>query len=231
MTSLTTDAKASRNGHNQQASITRAGTPLPVREKRPAYIALAVVLIVGLAAVGAYFYTQAGKKTPVVEVVNHIAAGHTISRGDLTTVDVAGAVTAIGGASLQSVVGETAAVELLPHTLLQRAMVTDAPTLSSTQAQVGVQVKPGQIPAGGLNVGDTVEVFQLPDTNAASSASAASTPAAATVLVDNATVYGSQSDPSQSGGTLLTLVVPRADVAAIATASNASLIALVRVGK
>lgn len=230
MTSTTTSAKASRNGHLPQTSVTRAGTPLPVREKRPAYIALAVVLIVGLAAVGAYFYTQAGKKTPVVEVVNHIAAGHTISRTDLTTVDVAGGVTAIGGASMQSIVGETAVVELLPHTLLQRAMVTDAPTLSTTQAQVGVEVKPGQIPAGGLSVGDTVEVLQLPDKNAAASATSQTAPAA-TVLVDNATVYGSEADPSQSGGTLLTLVVPRSDVAAIATASNASLIALVRVGK
>jgi hypothetical protein len=229
MTSITTDAKASRNGYKQPASITRAGTPLPVREKRPAYIALAVVLIVGLAAVGAYFYTQAGKKTPVVEVVNHIAAGHRIGRSDLTTVDVAGGVTAIGGASLESLVGQTAAVELLPHTLLQRAMVTDAPTLSSTQAQVGVEVKPGQIPAGGLNVGDTVEVLQLPDKDAAAASS--QTAPSATVLVENATVYGSASDPSQSGGTLLTLVVPRSDVAAIATASNASLIALVRVGQ
>ena len=230
MTAITTDAKASRNGHKQPGSITRAGTPLPVREKRPAYIALAVVLIVGLAAVGAYFYTQAGKKVPVVEVVHHIAAGHKIGRSDLTTVDVAGGVTAIGGARLESLVGQTAAVELLPDTLLQRAMVTNAPTSSSTQAQVGVEVKPGQIPADGLNIGDTVEVLQLPDKNAAAAATSQTAPSA-TVLVESATVYSSASDPSQSGGTLLTLVVPRSDVAAIATASNASLIALVRVGQ
>lgn len=230
MTSLTTDARASRNGRKQPSPVTRAGTPLPVRERRPGYVALAVVLIVGLAAVGAYLYTQAGKKTPVVEVVNHIAAGHAIQRSDLTTVDVAGAVTAIGGAGLQSLVGETAVVELLPHTLLQRAMVTNAPTLSTTQAQVGVQVKPGQIPADGLDSGDTVEVLRLPEKNAAAPASSGATLPTA-VVVTAATVYSSMADPSQSGGTLLTLVVPRSDVAAVATASNASLIALVRLGR
>lgn len=225
MASVTTEATASGNGLKQRAPVTRAGTPLPVREKRPAFVALAVVLIVGLAAVGAYLYTQAGRKTPVVEVVNHIAAGHPIHRSDLSTVQVAGGVTALGGASLSSLVGQTAAVELLPHTLLQRAMVTNAPTLNSAQAQVGVQVKPGQIPADGLNVGDTVEVLQLPDKNAAA---VRSSPLA--VLVETAAVYASVPDPSQSGGTLLTLVVPRSDAAVIAMASNASLVALVRVG-
>ena len=229
MTSTSTDARTSLNGHPKADAVIRAGTPLPVRERRPAYVALAVVLIVGLAAVGAYFYTQAGKKTPVVEVVNHIAAGHTITRADLTTVDVAGGVTAVGGASLQTLVGLTAAVELLPHTLVQRAMLTDAPTLSSTQAQVGVQVKPGQIPADGLDPGDTVEVLQLPATAGAAPATAEAGPTAK-VLVDNAVIYATATDPSQSGGTLLTLVVPRSQVAVIATASNASLIALVRVG-
>ncbi|MHA3700755.1 SAF domain-containing protein [Jatrophihabitans sp. YIM 134969] len=225
----TTDARASRNGRATTEPLVRAGAPLPVRERRPAYIALAVVLIVGLAAVGAYFYTQAGRKTPVVEVVNHIAAGHPITRSDLTTVDVAGAVTAIGGDSLESLVGQRAAVELLAHTLLQRAMVTDAPTLNEAQAQVGVQVKPGQIPADGLSAGDAVEVLQLPAQAGASSGGTTSA-VSAVVIVDDATVYATAPDPSQSGGTLLTLVVPRSDVAAIATASNASLIALVRVG-
>lgn len=219
----------SRAGPKRSAPVTRVGTPLPVREKRPAYVALAVVLIVGCAAVGAYLYTQAGKKTPVVEAANHIAAGHVIHRSDLTTVDVAGAVTAVGGASLSSLVGQTAAVELLPHTLLQRAMVTNAPQLNSSQAQVGVEVKPGQVPADGLNVGDTVEVLLLPMKNAVVSTQAPqSLPVA--VLVGTATVYASAPDPSQSGGTLLTLVVPRSNSAAIAVASNASLIALARVG-
>jgi Flp pilus assembly protein CpaB len=227
MTSLRTDAKASMNGHGAPP-VARVGAPLPLRQKRPGYAALAIVLIVGLAAVGAYFYSQAGKKVPVVVVTTDVPAGHKIQRADLSTVQVAGSVTAIGGANLNSVVGETAVVELLPNTLLQRSMVTSAPALDSSTAQVGVAVTPGQIPANGLNPGDTVDILQLPQKNTASSSSSIPAP---TVLADSATVYSSTSDPSQSGGMLLTLVVPKSAAAAVAAASNAGLIALIRVGR
>jgi hypothetical protein len=227
MTSLRTDAKASKNGGGKSA-VARVGAPLPVRQKRPGYAALAVVLIIGLAAVGAYFYSQAGKKVPVVVVTSDIPAGHKILRSDLSTVQVAGSVTAIGGANLYSVVGETAVVELLPNTLLQRSMVTSAPALDSSAAQVGVAVTPGQIPANGLNPGDTVEVLQLPSKNTTSSSASIAAP---TILVDNATVYSSTSNPAQSGGTLLTLVGPKSVAAAVAAASNAGLIALIKVGQ
>jgi hypothetical protein len=182
--------------------------------------------MVGFATVGAYFYTQAGKKQPVVVVVNNIPAGHIIQRSDLSTVDVAGAVTAVGGAGLDSVIGETAVVELLPRTLLQRAMVTSAPTLHRDQAQVGVAVRPGQIPAAGLRPGDTVDILQLPPKDTASRGSAK-----AVVLAAAARVYDTAIDPSQSGGTLLTVLVAKSAATGIASASNAGLIALVRVGK
>ena len=227
MTSLRTDARALVDGHGA-SPVAGVGAPLPLRQKRPGYAALAIVLIVGLAAVGAYFYSEAGKKVPVVVVTADVPAGHKIQRADLSTVQVAGSVTAIGGGDLNSVVGETAVVELLPNTLLQRSMVTSAPALGSSAAQVGVAVTPGQIPANGLNPGDTVEILQLPQKNTASSSAALPAP---TVLAETATVYSSTSDPSQSGGTLLTLVVPRSTAAAVAAASNAGLVALIRVGR
>lgn len=233
MASMGTAAKVSRNGQGS-ASVTGVGAPLPTRQRRPGYVALAVVLMVGLAALGAYFYTQAGAKTPVVVVVHRIPAGHTVQRADLSTVDVAGAVTAIGGDHVGSVVGQTAVVELLPNTLLQRAMVSAAPALGGGQAQVGVHVKPGQIPAEGLSPGDMVEVLELPGTptgGTAAAVSSASSASSATVLADGVAVYSSVPDPSQAGGTLLTVVVPRSAAAGIASASNAGLIALVRVGQ
>lgn len=226
MTSSRADAAASMTGRGAVPAA-RVGAPLPIRQKRPGYAALAVVLIVGLAALGAYFYSQAGKKVPVVVVTTRVPVGHKIERSDLSTVQVAGNVTAIGGANLNSVVGQTAVVELLPHTLLQRAMVTSAPALTSSAAQVGVAVSPGQIPADGLNPGDTVQVLQLQVKNSASSAAAP----APSVLAEDATVYSSTSDPSRSGGTLLTLVVPKSAAGAVAAASNAGLIALIRVGR
>lgn len=228
--------RASANGHRPPPPAAgagggggRAGGPLPTRERRPALVALALVLVVGLAAAGAYLYSQAGRKVPVVEVVTAVPAGHPISRADLSTVDVAGAVTAIGAAHLESVVGQTAAVPLLPHTLLQRSMLTSGPELGTGQVRVGVEAKPGQIPAGGLAPGDKVEVLALPDkNNPPAAASTTGSPGnTATTLVSSAAVFNTAPDPSQTGGTLLTLIVPAAAAPSVAAASNAGLIALV----
>ncbi|MDQ2836240.1 MAG: SAF domain-containing protein [Actinomycetota bacterium] len=195
-------------------------TPLPTRERRPGYIALAVALIIGLAAVGAYLYTQAGAKTPVVIVVQSVPVGHQIQRSDLSTVSVAGDITAIAGSNLNSLVGKTATVTLLPHTLLQRAMVADAAQLPAGQVLVGVAVSPGQVPADGLDVGTKVQVVGLPAKNVAG--------AQPTILVPSATVAASTPNGAVQGGTLLTLQVAAAAAPQIAAASNANLIALIR---
>lgn len=135
---------------------------------------------------------------------------------------------------LTLMVGKTAAVELLPNTLLQRAMVTETLTLPPGEAQVGVIVKGGQIPADGLVPGDTVQVLRLPDTGG-SARSAADTAAGqsgddqAITVVERSTVFSSRADPSSTGGTLLTLTVPSQDSAAVAAASGAGQAALVKV--
>jgi hypothetical protein len=147
----------------------------------------------------------------------------------VSTVDVAGAVTAIGGSRIDSVVGQVAMVELLPNTLLQRSMLTSSGPLPASEAMVGVALTPGQLPAAGLAEGATVRVLQLPSKdNVTGGGSAAST---AIVLAAQATVYGSASDPSQTGGTLVTLIVPKAASSAIAAASSAGRVALVQVGR
>jgi hypothetical protein len=181
------------------------GVPLPTRQRRPGYAVIAVLLIVAFAAVGAYLYGHAGAKTPVVVVVAEVPAGHAIERSDVSTVAVAGGVTAIAGDHLDSVVGQRAAVHLLPNMLLQRSMVTSGSNLSASVAQVGVVVKSGQVPADGLVAGESVQVVALPAANASSPGQA------------------------QAGGTLLTLVVPVGQAVAVAAASGAGQIALIRV--
>lgn len=224
----TSTARVTTNGRGGFPAA-RLGASLPTRQKRPGYVALAIVLIVGLAALGAYFYSKAGQKTPVVMVVKDVPAGHVISRDDLSTVNVAGGVTAVAGSNIDSVVGEVATVELLPNTLLQRSMVTSASPLPASSAMVGVELKPGQLPATGLSAGAQVQVLQLP--NKTATALAASGSENTTVLSGSATVYATTPDPSQTGGTLATLIVPKADAAAIAAASSAGLVALIQVGQ
>ena len=92
---------------------------------------------------------------------------------------------------------------LLPGTLLQRSMVTDADPIPAGMVQVGVAVKGGQLPADGLVPGDRVQVLRLPGQVAG-----AGIPAEPAVLVEGATVFAAHPDPVQPGTTLLTLLVP-----------------------
>jgi len=187
---------------------------------------LGVGLVLGLGAFGAWLYSSAGAKTAVVVVVSEVPTGHPISRSDVSTVGVAGGITAVAGENLESVVGQNAAVTLLPGMLLQRSMVTSGAGLSPQQAEVGVAVSSGQIPADGLRPGDTVQVLRLPDSD---SGRAGGVEDAARELVAGARVFAVRPDPAQAGGTLLTLTVPAQDAASVASASGAGQIALVRV--
>lgn len=197
------------------------GTPLPTRQRNNGFVALAVALIVGLAAIGAYLYSSAGSKTLVVMVVDEVAAGQVIERSDLTTVPVSGRVTAYGADRLDGLVGQRARVTLLPDMFLQRSMVKDSgESLPAGQAEVGVAVRSGQIPADGLAPGDTVQIVQLPAQDAAGQAR---------VLVEQARVFSSRPDESVVGGTVLTVVVPVGSSTAVAAASGAGQVALVRV--
>lgn len=217
----TTTARAS-TPRSRPVPPGRAGVALPTRQRRPGWTALALTLVVAFGAVGAWLYSSAGSKTAVVVVVREVPAGHVIDRADVSTVAMAGAVTAVAGERLDSVVGQTAAVHLLPNMLLQRSMVTAGPGLTPAQAHVGVAVRSGQIPADGLAPGDAVTVVELPAPDAPASTSAS-------VLVERAEVFAVREDPAQAGGTLLTLVVPTQKAVSVAAASGAGRAALIRV--
>ena len=206
------------------------GSPLSTRSRPKGYAALAVALIIGLGALGYYFYTTAGSKVPVVVATRDIPVGHTITRADLSTVEVAGGVTAVGGGNLSTLLGQHAAVEILPNTLVQRAMVTTGSTVKAGQGLVGVATTAGQTPSSGLAPGDKVEVFSLPQKATGTAATTTGPSASAAVLVPSATVFDVRANPSASGGTLLTLIVPEASAYGVAQASNSGLIALVKIG-
>lgn len=210
------------------AGVGVARLSLSKRQRRPGYVALLVLLVVGLAAVGGWLYTTAGKKAAVVVVVRDIPVGRPISRFDLSTVEVAGEVTAIAGTHLDTAVGQRAAVELLPGTLLQRAMLASGSVLDAGQAKVGIAVKGGQLPADGLTPGDVVQVLRLPSQQEQTTTGAAAPPTP--LVLAKATVFSAKVDPAQAGGYLVTVTVPADQSAAVAAASGAGLAALVQVG-
>ena len=217
----------STTARSPRSALDRAGRPLPTSQRRPGYAVLGVALVLGLTALGTWLYANAGSKTPVVVVVSEVPVGHVIDRADVSTVAVAGDLTAIAGQNVDSVVGQSAAVTLLPGMLLQRSMVAPAVGLDPQQSDVGVAVTSGQIPADGLKPGDTVRVLRLPET----SSNREDRNPAAQELVSQARVFAVRTDPAQAGGTLLTLTVPASDASAVAAASGAEQVALVRVAQ
>ena len=130
-------------------------------------------------------------------------------------------------------VGQRAAVGLLPGTLVQRAMLATGPVIGPDQAQVGVVLKGGQLPADGLAPGDVVQVFRLPGAVAQNAAptDGSGQPAAGPVpaLLAKGVVFAARPDPAVTGGWLVTVTVPAAAAPAVAGASGAGLVALVAV--
>lgn len=196
---------------------------LPTRQRRPGYIALLVVLVIGLGLAGGFLYTSAGSKATVLVVAADVPAGQVITRGDVTSASVAGDVKAIPAGQIGAVVGRRAVVELLAGTVLQPAMLGSGPKIAAGSVQVGLELPPGSLPAGGLLAGDSVQVWRLPAKNAADTA-------AAPVLVAQATVAQAVKDPSRAGGFLVTVTVPKTDAAAVVAAGGAGLATLVLVG-
>lgn len=216
--------QSNKQGNNRRpasAPSVQAGSPLPTRERRPGYVALAVVLIVGLAAVGAWLYVNAGKKIPVIVMNRDVAAGQVIERDDLTSVSVAGGISAMNAERIDQVAGQTAAVSLVKDTVLLPSMFSNAPVLARGIVQLGVAVKPGQFPAGGLVAGDKVAVYRLPGDDKSDIET--------TRLVGGVLVSAVTANPAETGGTVLTLDVQDAVAGDIAAAAAAGHITVARV--
>jgi hypothetical protein len=223
MTAAGTTSAVTVHGHGSAPGGRPFGRALPTRQRRPGLVALAVVLIVGLAAFGMYLYQRAGSKTPVLVMAREVPAGHVVERADLSTVSVAGGVTAVAASHIDTVVGETAAVDLLPNMLVQRSMLTRGNAIAPGQVEVGVAVTPGQAPAEGLSPGNRVEILEVPAKDAAGPATAPQ------VLSGSAVIFSAVGDPSTTGGTVLSLLVPQAVAPLVAAASANGQIALVQV--
>jgi hypothetical protein len=207
-------------------SSARSAATLATRERRPGWVALALALIVGVAAVFGYLYQQAGAKSPVVVMARTVAAGHVIARADLSTVAVAGDITAIDAGELDRVVGQEAAVTVPEGTLVQQSMLAAKTGLQDGQAQVGVAIASGQMPSDGVKPGDTVDLLQFPG-RGSSDTDAIAEPSEA--LVRAVTVWATRPDPAQPGGTLITLKVPSESVAQIVSANGSGRVAVVKV--
>lgn len=136
-----------------------AASPLPTRERRrPKLIGLSVALI-ALGGLGGWALIQSGQGTqPVVVAAHAMTPGHTVTAGDLTTVQIAGDVPFEAVADPAALVGKVAGSAIPAKTVVSPSMLAPVPDKPADQTIVAVPVKDTQIPLVGVQAGDRVNV-------------------------------------------------------------------------
>lgn len=199
--------------------------PVPRRERKPAMAALAVLLIVGGALISAYLVMASGRRVPVVGVAQPVAAGQRIPESALREVEVSasGGLDYIPWADRGKVTRTFATVTLVKGALLTNGMISTDSSIAKGTVVVGLALKPGQMPAGGLQPGDRVALY------AVASQGGSSGTQSGTVLAPAATVYDVErpgQNDIQSDQVTVSVAVPSGEAPAVTEASSAGAVAV-----
>ena len=216
--------------------------PMATR-RRSAVAAVSALVAVSSTAVVASAFAHAGATSAVLALRTTVAAGVPISTADLRVVQVhvASGVAVVPAAEEGQVVGRQAAANMPVGSLLAPGDLVTAFAPPPGSAVVGVAAAPGALPAGGVSVGDEVDVVATG--SASASGPAAGTPGAssgAAAQTDSVVVAGpapvvavaSAATATTSGGGALvvSVVVPIAIAPMVAALSASGGAALVIVG-
>lgn len=163
------------------------------RRRAPRHLLLGLALVVGFSLAFAALALRADPAVGVLTVARPVPAGAPITAEDLTAVRVVpdAGLSVFTVADMANVVGRTAAVPLVPGSLLSPAHLGAADWPPAGESVVAVAFSTGQVPAG-LVAGSRVTLL-LRSTSAESpdGATAASTVAATVVQVAPADASGS----------------------------------------
>lgn len=180
MTTQTTDGllstRASRRAAAQAVPTGPTGDrlPVPTRQRRPALAALAIVLILGGAALAATLVLTSGQKQEYLVLFRDVAIGQTLGRDDFRLQPLAAttsdAFTPVPGSDFYARVdGKKALVAMKKGSLLTEGTFGDAISPAKGLGQLSLNVPEGQYPAG-LAAGDVVKVLHTPRANAGNTA-------------------------------------------------------------
>ncbi len=181
-------------------------------------------------------YSSANRGTAVLVVARPMEKGQRFVSGDLeqATASISGQITPIPVADASELVGKHAAVAIPAGSLLTSGDVSGGEEIAPGDAVVGLALKDGQLPSGGLAAGDQVMIVQTasPGTPLSSGAEGSSGDAEAEsgVLVPAATVFdsGLPSGSAASGDAqLVSVEVASTEAAAVSTAAAAGQVSLV----
>lgn len=142
----------------------RARLPAPVRDRRPALAALALLLVLGGALTSALIAYRSGDRVDVLVARGDIEVGQIVTEADFGLARVAadGAAT-IEAAAARNFVGTSATARIPAGTMLNRLMfLAESEVVPPQSVVVGVVLAPNQRPATLLRAGDVVRVFLVP---------------------------------------------------------------------
>ena len=212
---------------------TRAAAPLPApptltsgAQRNRSRVAAGALILVACTLAAVVVYGRVGDRRAVLAVVRSVDVGETLEASDLRVVHVSAdpGLHTIPAAQRSRVVGQPAAVRLVPGSLLAPAEIGGGMVLPEGMALVGAILKPGQFPLG-LAPGDTVALVATPASGAGvvvSADSPAEPPTATVVAVDRAA--------DATGNTAVSLQLPAKAASLVAGAGAAGRLNLVVVG-
>lgn len=207
--------------------------------RRPAAAVASIAVVATCSALFALIYLHSSRLVSEIAVTHEVLQGEPIEGSDLRQADVAlsGGVSGIPVSDAGQVIGRPAAVTLVAGTLLSPSDVGSAAALPSGQSVVGMDLKPGMLPASGVEPGESVLVVLTgpagtPVAQGVSTRSANSEVSGQSNDVTAATVVGVDTSPddSGSGDVVVSVQVPLAIASLVANWSAAAQVALVQVG-
>jgi hypothetical protein len=217
------DARGLRSAQPSQSAGERL--PVPPRERRPALAALAVLLIVSGAAISGLVMLRTDERTPVLIFARDVNTGQQITATDLQVSRVASdGLRLIPAAQKDQVIGRYVGVSVRAGTLVDAGMLRTEGLIANDNVAVGLALKPGHLPANGMQIGDVVDIVSVPTTNSQTSTRGDDD----AVIVSDAVVAGVRPDQS-SATTLVTVVVARGRAPAVARAGALGAVSLVLV--
>lgn len=215
--------RPSPDGQPATATIRASG-----RRRRISLAVLALLVSAGAALTFAVLWSNAGQRLPVLAVAQPVAAGEEIGAADVVVVRVSTdpGLQPLAASMRGEVIGQRAAVGLVPGTLLTAGHLSAGPPLGDGQAIVGLALRGGRVPSTALRPGDHVQVVLT----AAPGAGEGDQAGWGRVLASG-TVFGIEALDDATGGVRVSLLLDSAVAAEVAGAAAADRVSLVWVAR
>jgi hypothetical protein len=189
------------------------------------------VLLVVVGAVVAYLLVDTvGVTRPYLALARDVPYGATIGPGDLTVVQVnpSAGLRLVPAVQRDRVIGRQAATQLFAGSPLTPSALTDRGVPGPGQQVVGVELKPGQVPARALRAGEPVVLVVVPPSSVVGVPDT-QTGAGSGLSTIAATVAGPEVSET-SGSVRVDVAVAAADGPRVASMAVAGRIVLVATG-